>query len=462
MRRRRRWIGLLIAMQVGLVLAVTAAALRSSRPDHPADDASVAEAIQTARLADEPLPTTTATAAPTATTAPTAILPPTAAATACPSPCPMPAPAVTAEPTTAPPAPTPEPEPDRAAVSRWRWRATTAYGSMHRTFAVAESGLFRERFSKDRIFDVAFLWPMTQVLACHVDLARLPGTMVTTGDVRRVSDATEAYYDDSRQPPAFSSYLAPPAGWVSDRYYDDNVWLGVELMRAWRLTGDDLALERAGEIFDYLISGWDTEAPNPGGIYWIESDANGDRNTVTTGTAAYLGLLLHDALPDGERAVYILDWAARMYAWVYENLEDGEGLFWDHIRPDDTIDHGLYAYNQGAMIGANLGFYALTGDSLFLDRAERTARAALALHEGRWVDEQEISFNAIFFTFLLQLDQIRPDARYRERLLEYAERVWEHNRDPETSLATTSQPLTLLDQAALVRVFALAAMAAGR
>lgn len=303
---------------------------------------------------------------------------------------------------------------------------------------------------------------MTQVLACHTDLALLPGTMVGPDDVRHVSEATEAYYDNSREPPAFSSYLAPPAGWVSDRYYDDNVWLGVELMRAWQETGDELVLTRANEIFDYLVSGWDTEDSNSGGIYWIESDSNRDRNTVTTGTAALLGLMLHDALPEGDRAVYVLDWAARMYAWVYENLEDGEGLFWDHIRPDGTIDHGLYAYNQGSMIGANLGFYALTGETIFLDRAERTTRAALALHDSRWVDEQEISFNAIFFSFLLRLDDVRPDPVYRERLLAYAEQVWEHNRDPETGLATTSQPLTLLDQAAMVRIFALATTASAR
>lgn len=352
--------------------------------------------------------------------------------------------------------------PDMVAVSLWRWRATLALGAMDRTFAVADSGLYRERYGKDAIFDVAFLWPMTQVLASHIDLARLPQTTVGLDDVRKINAAIEAYYDDSRLPPAFSSYLAPPAGWVSDRYYDDNVWLGIELMRAWETTGDELALDRASEIFDYLVSGWDTEGPQPGGIFWIEADSNFDRNTVTTGTAALLGLMLHAARPEGKRAAYELDWAARMYAWVYENLEDGHGLFWDHIRPDGTIDYGFYSYNQGAMIGANLRFYALTGDTIFLDRAEQTARAALALDGGHWLAGQEISFNAIFFSFLLQLDDVHPDRDYRASPIAYAARVWQQNRDPETSLATTSQPLTLLDQAAMVRVFALAATAAGR
>ena len=461
MRRRRRWwIGLLIVLQVGL-LAATAAALRSTLPANPtATPDGAAQAIQTARQADEPLPTATATLAPVATaTTP----PPTAAAcaTACPT-------VAIPTPTTPPPTPatkptaTPEPAPDLTAASLWRWRALTAHNAMDRTFAVADSGLYRERYGKDAIFDVAFLWPMTQVLACHIGLANLPGAVISASDVRLVSEATEAYYDDSRQPPAFSSYLAPPAGWVSDRYYDDNVWLGVELMRAWQVTRDPLALKRANQIFDYLVSGWDDGGPAPGGIFWIESDSNHDRNTVTTGAGALLGLMLVEALPPGERADYVLDWAAQMYAWVYETLEDGEGLFWDHIRPDGTFDHGLYAYNQGAMIGANLGFYRLTGDALFLDRADRTALSALALHGGRWVDEQEISFNAIFFSFLVQLDATRPNPIYRARLLTYAQRIWDYGRDPETGLATTSTPLTLLDQAAMVRIFALAAAEAGR
>ena len=108
-----------------------------------------------------------------------------------------------------------------------------------------------------------------------VEDQQLPGAheaaaLVTPGDVRRISKATEAYYDDTREPPAFSSYLAPPVGWLSDRYYDDNVWLGIELMRTWQLTGDPLALARANEIFDFLITGWDTEGPAPGGIFWVE------------------------------------------------------------------------------------------------------------------------------------------------------------------------------------------------
>ena len=369
---------------------------------------------------------------------------------------------------TPPTLPTAEPVPelqstlDGTVASLWRWRAQATLDAMDRTFAVSGSSLYRERYGIDAMFDVAFLWPMTQVVACHIDMAQVRGTLVTAGDVRRISKATEAYYDDTREPPAFSSYLAPPVGWLSDRYYDDNVWLGIELMRTWQLTGDPLALARANEIFDFLITGWDTEGPAPGGIFWVEGNSNSDRGTTTTGTGALLGLMLYQALPPGPRATYVLDWATKMYAWVYETLETSDGLFRDHVRPDGTIDYAPYSYNQGAMIGANLELYRLTGDALFLDRAERTAHATLELTKDHEISAQEISFNGIFFWFLLQLDDVRPAPEYRDRLLTYAEQLWEDQRNPDTGLATTSAPLTLLDQAAMVRVFALAAVAAGR
>ena len=330
---------------------------------------------------------------------------------------------------------------------------------MNRTFAVEDTGLYRERYGVNARFDVAFLWPMTQVFGSATDMASLTPPLVSSADVRTVTDALAAYRDDSREPPGFSSYLAPPVGWLSDRYYDDNVWLGVELMRSWNVTRDPDALEYADEIFSFLISGWDTESADEGGIYWIESDSNHDRNTVTTGTAALLGLMLHDSLADEARSVEVLDWSARMYAWVYEYLSDDNGLFWDHVRDDGSIDYAVYSYNQGAMIGANLWFYRLTGDTLFLDRATRTAQAVLALEDGRWFDSQEIAFNAIFFHYLLDLDEIQPDPAYREALLRYADYIWNDRRDPESGLATTSAPLTLLDQAAMVRLMALAAAA---
>jgi len=351
------------------------------------------------------------------------------------------------------------PAPDRVTAQLWRWRAATAWTAMNRTFAVEDTGLYRERYGVNAKFDVAFLWPMTQVFGSATDLASLSPPLASRADVRTVTDALAGYRDDSREPPGFSSYLAPPVGWLSDRYYDDNVWLGVELVRSYDITHDPDALKYADEIFDFLISGWDTEGPDEGGIYWIESDSNHDRNTVTTGTAALLGLMLHDRLSDEARRIEVLDWSARMYAWVYEYLADEDGIFRDHVRDDGSIDYAVYSYNQGAMIGANLWFHRLTGDALFLDRATRTAQAVLALEDGRYFEGQEIAFNAIFFHYLLDLDQIRPDPAYRQALLRYADYIWNERRDPESGLATTSMPLTLLDQAAMVRLLALAAAA---
>jgi hypothetical protein len=43
----------------------------------------------------------------------------------------------------------------------------------------------------------------------------------------------------------------------SDRYYDDNDWLVIDLCDYYALTKDPAVLERAEELHRYIYSGWD-------------------------------------------------------------------------------------------------------------------------------------------------------------------------------------------------------------
>jgi len=43
----------------------------------------------------------------------------------------------------------------------------------------------------------------------------------------------------------------------SDRYYDDNDWLVIDLCDYYALTKDPAVLERAKELHRYIYSGWD-------------------------------------------------------------------------------------------------------------------------------------------------------------------------------------------------------------
>jgi predicted alpha-1,6-mannanase (GH76 family) len=160
---------------------------------------------------------------------------------------------------------------------------------------------------------------------------------------------------------------------------------------------------------------------------------------------------------DAQLRQYYLDWALRMYDWLNQYMQAPDGLYWDHVRADGSVDMGLYSYNQGAMIGTNVMLYQVTGETHYLDSAVRIADAAVKALSGEALYRQQVAFNALFFRDLLQLNELRPDARYLETILSYADYLWNNARDPRTGLFTTSAPLTLLDQAAMGGIYAMLA-----
>jgi hypothetical protein len=101
--------------------------------------------------------------------------------------------------------------------------------------------------------------------------------------------------------------------------------------------------------------------------------------------------------------------------------------------------------------------YRITGESLYLQQAQRDAEAALAYfgRADRYTSQPAI-FNAIFFKNLLLLDSVHHDPQYREPMQAYADQVWNQVRDPASDLFpfAPSQPVQLLDQAAMVQIYA--------
>ncbi len=149
-----------------------------------------------------------------------------------------------------------------------------------------------------------------------------------------------------------------------------------------------------------------------------------------------------------------------MYGWTNTYLLAPIGLYWDNIDLRGTIEKTQWSYNQGTMIGAGVLLYRATGDERYLAQAERTADAAIAFYgtNDRYF-AQHPAFNAIFFKNLLLLDEIRPKAAYRQAMQSYADTVWQRMRDGNTGLFvfTPGQPAMLLENAAMVQIYALLA-----
>src|SRR5262249_11886120 len=138
---------------------------------------------------------------------------------------------------------------------------------------------------------------------------------------------------------------------------------------------------------------WDASPAHPcsGGVFWTAAAGNRDRNTVTTANGALVALRLYAAT--GRQAYRV--WARRMAAWLDRCLLSPDGLYWDHIALDGTVDRAEWSYNQGAVIGIDTELYLTTHDRAALARAEQLADAALASFSSRWAAEPP-EFAAIF------------------------------------------------------------------
>jgi hypothetical protein len=365
-------------------------------------------------------------------------------------------------------------------------RAVRAYAAMRRHFR-RRDGLYR-RDGRPRLPGMAaHLWPTARALAGAVDLLGIRSELLIGFDAESAVTvhrrALETYWDDAPELPSYASDIIG-SRFGGDRYYDDNAWVGLALVQLERLRPGRGHAQRAQTLFDFAAGGWDvrSDAPSPGGVFWVEQNppargaglTNHDRNTVSNAPNAQLGLHLAELAAEpaepGEARRYAR--AHDMYAWVNATLDAGRragapgtGLFLDKVRGDGTVDDTLWTYNQGSMIGANV-LLARHADAdadagaLYVARAEAIADRALRHYAGAY-ESQPPAFNAILFRNLLQLHAATADADLRARIRgpmgAYADMAWTARRDRHDRFRFGRAAPTLLDQSAMVQVYALLA-----
>ncbi len=323
----------------------------------------------------------------------------------------------------------------------------------------------------------AHLWPTARAFAGAVDLLGIPAELRGGFDAEAAVNAhlraLEAYWDDASARPAYASDVIG-SRWGGDRYYDDNAWVGLALVQLERLRPGHGHAERAEALYRFAEAGWDArrDVPSPGGVFWVEQGrgagvSNHDRNTVSNAPNAQLGLHLTE-LEAGDGRGHAR--ARHMYEWVNVTLDAGgeqeaagTGLFFDKVRGDGTIDRTLWTYNQGSMIGANVLLARRAGSDdgpRYLARAEAIADKALRHYAGGYQD-QPPAFNAILFRNLLQLHAATAEAGLRERIREaiggYAQTAWILRRDRHDRFRFRRGGAVLLDQSAMVQIYALLA-----
>ena len=340
--------------------------------------------------------------------------------------------------------------------------ASQTYATMWRRFAAAgrrRRGLFHEHTGNSRRRRLAFNWTFSHAFAAALDVYGLGGE-VTDHEIDDLLAGLRRYWDDRRRAgvPGYSSTVVKRFR-RSERFFDDNAWCGLNLMRLYRMdsTRTD-ALDQAKATFAFAGAEFERRmlaAPDacaPGGIHWQEQrgDASRDLGTVANAANAQLALRLHEATDDAR----YLDVAIGMYSWVNDYMRDpANGLFWDHLTPPGCrVDRTQWSYNQGLMIGANVLLYRATTDERYLREAQSIAAAALARFDVTTLGGEPAEFAVILlrnllFSTTVVTSQPQLDALVRQRAEEYAHAVWSKFAgadDPPSGVAS------LIEQAAIV------------
>jgi Glycosyl hydrolase family 76 len=340
-------------------------------------------------------------------------------------------------------------------------RATTTLAAIRAPrFYDRGHNLFGTRGRRWGLFgrDYEDLWPFTGAWSALCTLGSLPGQKDALDLAGAMVNGLRCYSKESEilertGEAGFEAVVRPPLGSGGDRFYDDNAWLGLALVRHHELTGNPELLRLAQRVFSFLTSGWSTDATWQfrGGIRWKESTGNRSRNACANGPIGELAARLHQKSGD---TIY-LDWSVRIYEWAQEALRGADGLYVDRIAPDGARTPTIWSYNQGSMIGAGVLLARETDDPSFLEHAVETAGAYVDSRDVAELMTQDPAFNAVLFRNLLVLDRVRPDDRYRSLAAQYSSAMWESKRSRHGLFDGNGSPLN--NTAAMLQIDALVA-----
>lgn len=311
-------------------------------------------------------------------------------------------------------------------------------------YKVPEQNLFYETFPKRdgdlvtylagvdtiRKNRVAYLWPTSGMFSA------LNAILKTTGDKKYESmihslilPGLECYFDSLRTPACYQSYLTESG--KSDRFYDDNLWLGLDFLDLYEQTNDKSYLASAQNIWNFIESGCDSILG--GGIYWCEQKKE-SKNTCSNAPAAVLALKLYSLTKER----HFFDIGQKLYHWTKKNLQDpSDFLYFDNMSLDGNINKTKFQYNTGQMLQAAVLLYSLTEDSTYLEEAQRLASACDQYFFEEFVSENGESFKAIkngnvwFVAIMLrgfeELYKVDRNPVYLNNFKKTLQYMWKHN-----------------------------------
>ncbi|RZK81791.1 MAG: alpha-1,6-mannanase [Pedobacter sp.] len=213
-------------------------------------------------------------------------------------------------------------------------------------------------------------------------------------------------------------------GTGDERFYDDNIWIGIDMTDLYMLTKSAGYLSRAKLVWTFVLQG--TDSKMGGGVYWKEYGTS--KNTCSSAPAAVLAAKLYLATNDPA----YLQSAKDLYAWTKAKLQDpSDYLYWDNVRLTNNDDPNSalivskekYQYNSGQPMQAASLLYNITKDPQYLTDAQNIAKSAYkkwfvpfnsyTLGESfRILEPGHVWFQAIMFRGFIELYKIDGNKTY--------------------------------------------------
>ena len=289
----------------------------------------------------------------------------------------------------------------------------------------------------------SYLWPL-----CALIQATNEAEILASGKdfMTPVFSAIDQYYNTLPPKPGYQAYVT--ALEKSDRYYDDNQWIAIACLDAYGRNKKTGLLNKAKEIYDFMMTGYDTASG--AGIYWRENDYT-SKNTCSNGPGILMALQLYNFT---QKKRY-LDTAVILYDWQNKYLQAPSGIYYDNIKiPSLRLDSAAYTYNTGTMLQANVLLYNITREEKYLAEAKRMAKGSKNYFYKKNRLPGLYWFNAVFLRGLIELYKVDHDKETIQFFMDEAERIWKDERDAKNLLGKRQKIKSLIDQAAMLEIYA--------
>lgn len=355
-------------------------------------------------------------------------------------------------------------------------RANITLNSIFKLYSADNSFLFRETYPYNEKHTVtylasdhdtqnpySYLWPFSGSLSAVISIYQNNKDASYLQVLEnKIIPGLDLYFDTKRHPNAYASYIEKTP--TPDRFYDDNVWIGIDFTDLYLLTKEKKYLSRATTTWDFIESG--TDSILGGGIYWCEQKKF-SKNACSNAPGSVFALKLYEATNDSS----YLHKGKRLYEWTKANLQDKEDfLFYDNINLSGKVDKTKFAYNSGQMLQAAALLYKFTKDSSYLKEAQDIAQSCYGYFFDDYSTDNgekiflpknnDIWFTAVMARGFIELYNIDKNKKYIDSFKFSLDYAWNHMREEnglfnkDWTTRTKDESKWLLTQFAMVEMYA--------